>query len=189
MGVFIRKAFKVGPVRFNLSKSGLGLSAGVKGLRLGAGPRGAYVMGGREGLYFRQSVGRSGKKNFAGKTQAASAAVDPVQSEQQSRAVRDDPTKPGTKGPFVPGMILAIIATLTMSTFWVVSSLTAIALAALVFTGARSTQQHCEDTTTYLLTFLSKKMLTAQLRFSSRRKRRSSALSIPKRPTRVSIEI
>ena len=132
MGVFIRKAFKAGPVRFNLSKSGLGLSAGVKGLRLGAGPRGAYVTGGREGLYFRQSVGRSGKKNVAGKTQAASAAVNPVQSEQQSRAVRDDPTKPGAMGPFVPGVILAIIATLTMSTFWVVSSITGIALAALV---------------------------------------------------------
>jgi hypothetical protein len=56
MGWFIRKSFRVGPVRLNLSKSGLGVSGGVKGFRIGTGPRGLYMAGGRAGLYFRQSL-------------------------------------------------------------------------------------------------------------------------------------
>lgn len=56
MGFYIRKALRVGPLRFNLSKSGIGVSAGIKGLRLGTGPRGNYVHMGRGGLYFRKSL-------------------------------------------------------------------------------------------------------------------------------------
>lgn len=56
MGFYIRKALRVGPFRFNLSKSGIGISAGVKGLRFGTGPRGNYVHMGRGGLYFRKSL-------------------------------------------------------------------------------------------------------------------------------------
>src|SRR5262245_6730188 len=57
MGFYFRKSFKAGPIRFNLSKSGIGMSTGMKGLRIGTGPRGAYIAGGRKGLYFRQSLG------------------------------------------------------------------------------------------------------------------------------------
>lgn len=56
MGWFLRKSFGIGPIRLNLSKSGFGLSAGIKGLRIGTGPRGRYIHGGREGLYYRQSL-------------------------------------------------------------------------------------------------------------------------------------
>jgi hypothetical protein len=59
MGWYLRKALKFGPLRINLSKSGLGGSVGVKGLRVGTGPRGRYLHAGREGLYFRQSIGSS----------------------------------------------------------------------------------------------------------------------------------
>jgi hypothetical protein len=59
MGFYIRKSINVGPIRFNLSKSGIGTSVGIKGLRLGSGPRGNYVHMGREGLYFRRSLGQS----------------------------------------------------------------------------------------------------------------------------------
>jgi hypothetical protein len=59
MGFYIRKYIKVGPFRFNLSKSGVGVSAGVKGLRLGAGPRGNYVHLGRYGLYYRTTIPQS----------------------------------------------------------------------------------------------------------------------------------
>jgi Protein of unknown function (DUF4236) len=31
MGLYLRKSFRAGPIRFNLSKSGLGISGGVKG--------------------------------------------------------------------------------------------------------------------------------------------------------------
>jgi DNA polymerase-3 subunit epsilon len=56
--LFLRKALRVGPLRFNLSKSGIGVSAGVPGLRFGlVGPRGNYVYAGRYGLYYRKTLG------------------------------------------------------------------------------------------------------------------------------------
>jgi hypothetical protein len=57
MPFYIRKAVSVGPFRFNLSKGGIGLSAGIKGLRIGSGPRGNYIHMGRHGLYYRASLG------------------------------------------------------------------------------------------------------------------------------------
>jgi len=65
MGIYIRKGISVGPIRFNLSKSGVGLSAGVKGLRIGTGPRGNYIHMGRGGLYYRATIpsGKAGDQN------------------------------------------------------------------------------------------------------------------------------
>ncbi|MGX9789754.1 DUF4236 domain-containing protein [Mycobacterium sp. MMS18-G62] len=57
MGFYIRKSVKAGPFRFNLSKSGIGVSAGVPGFRVGTGPRGNYVHMGRNGIYYRASLG------------------------------------------------------------------------------------------------------------------------------------
>jgi hypothetical protein len=57
MGFYIRKGINLGPLRLNLSRSGLGMSVGVKGARVGLGPRGSYVHLGRGGLYYRQSLG------------------------------------------------------------------------------------------------------------------------------------
>ena len=57
MPFYIRKAVSVGPFRFNLSKGGIGMSAGIKGLRIGSGPRGNYIHMGRHGLYYRASLG------------------------------------------------------------------------------------------------------------------------------------
>ena len=56
MGFYLRKTIKVGGVNFNLSKSGIGVSAGVKGLRVGMNGRGTYVQMGRGGLYYRQQL-------------------------------------------------------------------------------------------------------------------------------------
>jgi hypothetical protein len=60
MGFYIRKSLRVGPVRFNLSKSGIGVSAGIKGLRVGSGPRGNYIHMGRGGLYYRATLPSGG---------------------------------------------------------------------------------------------------------------------------------
>ena len=59
MGFYLRKSISVGPLRFNLSKSGVGVSAGVTGLRFGVGPRGNYVHMGRAGLYYRATLAPS----------------------------------------------------------------------------------------------------------------------------------
>lgn len=39
----IRRSTKIGPLRFTVSKGGIGVSTGVKGFRVGVGPRGAYT--------------------------------------------------------------------------------------------------------------------------------------------------
>jgi Protein of unknown function (DUF4236) len=57
MGFYLRKSLRAGPFRFNLSKSGLGVSAGVPGFRVGTGPRGNYVHVGAHGVYYRASLG------------------------------------------------------------------------------------------------------------------------------------
>ena len=68
LGVFVpfylRKSVKAGPFRFNFSKSGVGLSVGVKGLRIGTGPRGHYVHAGKNGIYYRASLNAGSKKKY-----------------------------------------------------------------------------------------------------------------------------
>ncbi len=56
MGFYIRKSIRLGPVRLNLSKSGIGTSIGIKGFRIGSGPRGNYIHAGRNGFYYRTSL-------------------------------------------------------------------------------------------------------------------------------------
>src|SRR6185295_15117 len=60
MGFYLRKSIRVGPLRFNLSGSGIGVSAGIRGLRFGVGPRGNYVHMGRSGIYYRATIPVSG---------------------------------------------------------------------------------------------------------------------------------
>ena len=52
MGFYSRSSLRAGPFRFNLSRSGIGVSAGVPGFRVGTGPRGNYVRLGRPGTYY-----------------------------------------------------------------------------------------------------------------------------------------
>ncbi len=52
-----RKSVKVGPLRVNFSKSGVGLSAGVKGFRVSTNSRGTYINAGRGGFSYRQKIG------------------------------------------------------------------------------------------------------------------------------------
>jgi hypothetical protein len=63
MGLRFHSSISSGPFRLNFSKSGVGVSVGVRGLRVGAGPRGTYVRTGRNsgasllGLLFLGVVG------------------------------------------------------------------------------------------------------------------------------------
>ena len=66
MGFYLRKSFRAGPIRFNLSKSGIGASFGVTGARVGLSAQGrGYVHGGRGGVYYRKSFG-SGRRRQGG---------------------------------------------------------------------------------------------------------------------------
>lgn len=68
MGFYFKKSKSVGPVRVNLSKSGVGVSTGVKGARMSFGPRGTYVNLGRNGIYYRKKIGgrKASQKNKSG---------------------------------------------------------------------------------------------------------------------------
>lgn len=57
MGIYVRQSLNAGPFRFNLSRSGIGISAGVPGFRVGSGPRGNYIHAGAHGVYYRASGG------------------------------------------------------------------------------------------------------------------------------------
>ena len=63
MGFYIRKSINVGPFRFNLSKSGVGISTGIKGFRVGTGPRGNYIHMGRGGFYYRKTFSNPSDSN------------------------------------------------------------------------------------------------------------------------------
>ena len=77
MAWYLRKSLNFGPVRFNLSKSGVGLSAGIKGLRVGTGPKGRYLQAGRGGLYYRRSL-NGAEAEPADREAVASAGGNPA---------------------------------------------------------------------------------------------------------------
>ena|SRR2546427_5338656 len=51
MGWYLRKSFKLGPFRINLSKSGLGGSVGVRGARVGLDAKGRLMRQGDEAIF------------------------------------------------------------------------------------------------------------------------------------------
>ncbi|WP_018915369.1 DUF4236 domain-containing protein [Thiomonas sp. FB-6] len=59
MGWTYFRSVKFGPLRLNLSSSGIGVSTGIPGLRIGKGPRGAYISGGMGGFRYRKYLGKS----------------------------------------------------------------------------------------------------------------------------------
>ena len=80
MGLYLKKSFRAGPFRLNISKSGVGVSAGIKGARIGVGPRGSYVHAGRNGLYYRKNLSsgdsRSSKVSRAVKVSRSPSGVE-----------------------------------------------------------------------------------------------------------------
>jgi hypothetical protein len=68
MGVHLRTSIKVGPLRFNLSNAGIGVSGGVRGFRVGTGPRGNYISAGRHGRRY-QAVLTANNKAERGRPQ------------------------------------------------------------------------------------------------------------------------
>lgn len=58
MGFYVRKSLKAGPYRFNLSRTGVGVSTGVPGFRIGSGPRGNLVRMSTDGINYQTSFGK-----------------------------------------------------------------------------------------------------------------------------------
>ncbi|WP_329049618.1 DUF4236 domain-containing protein [Amycolatopsis sp. NBC_01488] len=57
MSIYLRTSIRLGPLRVGVSKSGIGVSAGIPGLRVGTGPRGSYVRVGVAGVSYRATSG------------------------------------------------------------------------------------------------------------------------------------
>jgi len=95
MGFYLRKSIKVGPFRFNLSGSGVSVSAGVRGFRVGTGPRGNYVHMGVGGIYYRATVPRNGARRAS--VPRASAARPRV----PALPALESGVPAGTHGPMV----------------------------------------------------------------------------------------
>lgn len=87
MGFFFRKSINFGPLRFNLSKSGVGVSAGVKGARVSTGSRGTQIHLGGKGVYYQKTLSRKSsapKYNPYGIPEAAmSHTAPPAQSDRR----------------------------------------------------------------------------------------------------------
>jgi hypothetical protein len=64
MGFYIRKSKNFGPFRLNFSKSGIGVSAGVKGARISTGPSGTFFNAGANGIYYRKKLGSKRNTNL-----------------------------------------------------------------------------------------------------------------------------
>lgn len=84
MGFYLRRGFNFGPLRLNLSRSGLGASFGVKGARIGVGPRGSYIHMGRGGLYYRQTLSPASRSQYQ---KSPGAAPQPTPSDSSLQEI------------------------------------------------------------------------------------------------------
>ena len=79
MSFYLRKSFSAGPIRFNLSKNGIGCSVGVRGARVGIDSQGkAYTHAGRFGIYHRQML-HSGKKQNSSTSPRSRSSVQEIE--------------------------------------------------------------------------------------------------------------
>ena len=78
MGWSYRRSVKFGPFRLNFSKSGIGVSAGVRGARVSTGPRGTHLNLGTNGFYYRQKVA---EHYSASSSARQSASLTPIDSK------------------------------------------------------------------------------------------------------------
>src|ERR1017187_8998077 len=104
MGFYIRKSLSVGPFRFNLSHSGIGVSTGIKGFRVGTGPRGNYIHMGRGGLYFRATLPGSAPGR------AAPVPVEPGPVDLATEDERFEQLETGTASEMVDSSSAQLLA-------------------------------------------------------------------------------
>lgn len=96
MGLRFRKSIKLGKLfKLNLSKSGVGVSTGIKGLRFGISPKGrktftAGIPG--TGIYYQKTFGSGKKKSTGSKTEELKEKLRSKKEEPKSAAA---PVKPG----------------------------------------------------------------------------------------------
>src|ERR1039457_3376737 len=90
MGYFFRKSLSFGPIRLNLSKSGVGASIGVRGARLTMRPRGpTYITVGSHGFYYREALSHVGDGSAGSSASPGTAPVAPPADDIVTADVSD----------------------------------------------------------------------------------------------------
>lgn len=133
MGFYLRKRLSVGPFRFNLSTSGVGVSVGVPGFRVGSGTRGNYVHVGGAGVYYRHTFPEhsgASQRPLAEIDSGAAAAVADSSSEELLEEIRAKRRKASLRPLAVGASLLLLLAGLTAG--WPAVAIGVVALLALV---------------------------------------------------------
>lgn len=134
MGFYLRKSIRLGPLRFNLSKSGVGISTGITGLRFGVGPRGNYIHMGRNGIYYRATIPSSVEPTkprvhppSSGNQKVPSGTHEPLEEiesahvsqivDTSSRELLDELNQKRSKTPLWPLVAAASIAIMGFGIF------------------------------------------------------------------------
>jgi hypothetical protein len=149
MGFYLRNSVSVGPFRFNLSGSGVGVSVGVPGFRVGSGPRGNYVHLGRGGIYYRHtfssdSVPTIPMMPIAGpqgsmqeiESGAAAAIVD-SSSEELLEELRAKRRKLALRPFAIVAAVLLLLMGFGTGSGWVILSFAILGLALILAAGHR----------------------------------------------------
>jgi hypothetical protein len=119
MGFYVRKSVKAGPFRFNLSKSGVGVSAGVPGFRVGTGPRGNYVRVGGSRVSYRTTRPRQSTDGVGWTPPAPPPVADVLLGDvtgasaetlvpSGSGEIVDQLNSAGKRWPFFPWALIAL---------------------------------------------------------------------------------
>src|SRR5688572_14155601 len=119
MGWSFRKSARFGPFRLNFSKSGIGVSAGVRGARVSTGPRGTYVNVGTNGFYYRQKVGEG---YTAASSRRGAVNPNPIHSNSQLPPLNSNyPTFPKHGPPRIVATLGWLILPIILLCFWILA--------------------------------------------------------------------
>lgn len=91
MGWSWRKSVMAGPIRLNFSRSGVGVSAGVRGARVSLGPRGTFIHVGRGGFRYTKRLAGPAPVPSPAAPQPTQAAATPAKALREVEIV--DPSR------------------------------------------------------------------------------------------------
>ena len=120
MGFYRRKAISFGPVRFNLSTRGIGVSIGARPGRFGAGTERTYVRIGREGFSYRQCLDAAGSSAMSAEADGA-PTTSPGGSDlvvSSSREVLAEVNARASQAPHAPFIIALTVIALPICAFF-----------------------------------------------------------------------
>ena len=131
MGLSFFRSFSKGPLRVNVSSSGVGLSFGLKGARVSVGPRGTYVSFQQGGFRYRRKLSEDKKKyqpppaaapvpaaSFTTPGHIHTASAAELQDSSLTELLQEFQSRASRFSLFVPALLVLTALTLYLM-FWV----------------------------------------------------------------------